>query len=332
MGRSLKAAQFVRSRHLVLFCSRIFIFALCTPMVGGYCADSVNHAPVRSERLAIKICGGPASCLKYMSFDRERRGGGKGERRGRGRRDDFEPDFYGSAGGGGDRGGGYGGGYGAPRGGGYGGGDRGGFGGGDRGRGGGYGGGDRGGFGGGDRGGGGFSRGPRPQMPAQIIGEGTGSVKFFNASKGFGFVARDDGGDDIFVHISAVEQAGLEGLASGQTLAFTLVDRNGRISATDIKITGEHLPLDGPQQQSERPARARRQLTGERTTGNVKFFNPSKGFGFICRDDGGADCFVHISAVERAGFHALNEGDRVAFDIEVDDRGKYSAVNLAAAD
>lgn len=300
-------------------------------MVGGYCADSVNHALVRSERLAIKICGGPASCCKYMSFDRERRGGGKGERRGRGRRDEFEPDFYGSAGGGGDRGGGFGsgggGGYGAPRGGG------GGYG---APRGGGYGGGgDRGGFGGGDRGGGGggFSRGPRPQMPAQIIGEGTGSVKFFNASKGFGFVSRDDGGEDIFVHISAVEQAGLEGLASGQTLAFTLVDRNGRISATDIKITGEHLPLDGPQQhQSERPARARRELTGERTTGNVKFFNPSKGFGFICRDDGGADCFVHISAVERAGFHALNEGDRVAFDIEVDDRGKYSAVNLAAAD
>lgn len=267
-----------------------------------------------------------------MGFDRERRGGGKGSGRGgRGRRDDFEPDFYGGGGfdsgprggfGGGDRGG-------------FGGGDRGGFGGGDRG---GFGGGDRGGFGGGDRGGGGggFNRGPRPQMPAQVIGEGTGSVKFFNRDKGFGFVARDDGGEDVFVHISAVEQAGLEGLASSQTLAFTLVDRNGRISATDLKITGEQLPLDAPAAAGshDRPqsgGRPRRQLTGERTTGEVKFFNGSKGFGFIRRDDGGADCFVHISAVERAGIAALNEGDRLAFDIEVDDRGKYSAVNLEGA-
>ena len=273
-----------------------------------------------------------------MSFDRERRGGGKsGHRRG-GKRDDFGGgDFYGGGGGGfGDapRGGGFGGGDfggGGRPGGGFGGDrDRGGFGGGG---GGGYGGGRPGGGFGGDRpggggggGGGGFNRGPRPQMPAQVVGEGTGSVKFFNRDKGFGFVARDDGGEDVFVHISAVEQAGLESLASGQTLAFTLVDRNGRISATELKITGEHLAVDAP---AERPTRARRQLTGERAAGEVKFFNSSKGFGFIKRDDGGADCFVHISAVERAGMHSLNEGDRLAFDIEVDDRGKYSAVNLS---
>ncbi len=259
-----------------------------------------------------------------MSFDRERRGGGKtGHRRG-GKRDDFGGgggDFYGGGGDGGFGGGGFGGGGGGYAGGGYG---------GDRGGGG-------GGYGGGG-GGGGFNRGPRPQMPAQVIGEGTGAVKFFNRDKGFGFVARDDGGEDVFVHISAVEQAGLEGLASGQTIKFTLVDRNGRISATDIGITGEQLPLDAPGaggpgggMGGDRPQRARRQLTGERATGEVKFFNGSKGFGFIKRDDGGADCFVHISAVERAGMHALNEGDRLAFDIEVDDRGKYSAVNLGGA-
>jgi cold shock protein len=268
-----------------------------------------------------------------MSFDRDRRGGGG--KRGRDKRDDIGGgggDFYGGSGGGGGfgepprGGGGFGGG--APRSG------AGGYGGGDRGGGGGFGGGDRGGGGGfgGDRGGGGgggFNRGPRPpQMPAQVVGEGTGVVKFFNRDKGFGFVARDDGGEDVFVHISAVEQAGLESLASGQPMGFTLVDRNGRISAIDLKIDGEPMAVDAP---AERPQRARRELTGERTTGEVKFFNGSKGFGFIKRDDGGADCFVHISAVERAGMHGLNEGDRLAFDIEVDDRGKYSAVNIGAA-
>ena len=56
-----------------------------------------------------------------------------------------------------------------------------------------------------------------------------------------------------------------------------------------------------------------------------------KGFGFISRDDGQPDAFVHISAVERAGLPTINEGDRFEFDIEVDRRGKYAAVNLSAA-
>ena len=60
----------------------------------------------------------------------------------------------------------------------------------------------------------------------------------------------------------------------------------------------------------------------------MKFFNAMKGFGFITRDDGKEDAFVHISAVERSGLQGINEGDRFEFDLEVDRRGKYSAVNL----
>jgi CspA family cold shock protein len=251
-----------------------------------------------------------------MGFDRGRRG----ERGGRGfdKRDNFDGGF--------DSG--------------FGGGDR--FGGGNR-----YGGGgDRFG-GGGDRfggGGGGFRGSPRPQMPAQVVGEGKGVVKFFNAQKGFGFIVQDGGGEDVFVHISAVEQAGLAGLAEGQPLGYTLVDRGGKISATDLVIEGDPLPVEerAPRQDrfggesrggfGDRPPRVQRTLTGETATGTVKFFNAMKGFGFIQRDDGQPDAFVHISAVERAGLGTLNEGDRVKFDIEVDNRGKNSAVNLSSSD
>jgi len=66
-------------------------------------------------------------------------------------------------------------------------------------------------------------------------------------------------------------------------------------------------------------------------TGTVKWFNPTKGYGFIQPDDGGKDVFVHISAVERAGMGTLNEGDKLQFELEVDRRGKYAAVNLSPA-
>ncbi len=231
-----------------------------------------------------------------MGFDRGRRGKGRDKRDGFGE-ESFDPFAGGSS-------------------------DRGGFGGGDRFGG---GGGDRGGFGaprpaGG--GSGGFG-GPRPgAMPAQVVGQGKGTVKFFNSDKGFGFISQETGGEDVFVHISAVERAGLEGLAEGQQLEFTLVDRGGKVSASDLVPIGDVIAVE------KREAAPQRELTGEKATGTVKFFNSMKGFGFITRDDGQPDAFVHISAVERSGLRGLNEGDRLQFDIEADRRGKHSAVNL----
>ena len=67
-------------------------------------------------------------------------------------------------------------------------------------------------------------------------------------------------------------------------------------------------------------------------TGTVKFFDATKGFGFISPDQGGQDAFVHISAVERAGFATLNQAQRVGYDLEADRRGRQSATNLSHAD
>jgi len=298
-----------------------------------------------------------------MGFDRGRKGdrGGRGRDKREGFGGEDSGSSYGGGGGGFDRGG-FGGGFNSgPSGGGY--GDRGGGGGyggggagggyrsgggggfgGGAGGGGGYRGGGGGGFGGGAGGGGGGFRGGAGGggggMPPQVVGEGKGIVKFFNPQKGFGFIVRDDGGEDVFVHISAVEQAGLTDLADGQPLEFTLVDRGGRISATNLRIEGEPMEVvrsGAPAPREGAPGGfgagdrggPQRQLTGEKSQGTVKFFNAMKGFGFISRDDGQPDAFVHISAVERAGLPTINEGDRFEFEIEVDRRGKYAAVNLA---
>jgi CspA family cold shock protein len=65
-------------------------------------------------------------------------------------------------------------------------------------------------------------------------------------------------------------------------------------------------------------------------TGTVKWFNSTKGYGFIAPDAGGSDVFVHITAVERAGLRGLNEGQKISYEIE-SKNGKSSAVNLKAA-
>lgn len=66
-------------------------------------------------------------------------------------------------------------------------------------------------------------------------------------------------------------------------------------------------------------------------TGTVKFFNASKGYGFISPETGGEDAFVHVTAVERAGMNTLDKDQRVTYELETDKRGKTSAVNLQAA-
>lgn len=65
--------------------------------------------------------------------------------------------------------------------------------------------------------------------------------------------------------------------------------------------------------------------------GTVKFFNTDKGYGFISNEDGSGDAFVHITAVERSGMPTLNKDQRISYELETDQRGKTSAVNLQSA-
>ena len=152
----------------------------------------------------------------------------------------------------------------------------------------------------------------------------SGTVKWFNTAKGFGFVQPDDGGSDVFIHISALNQAGLD----------SLDDRGGYGGGggggyggggRDRGFGGGGGGFGGGGGGGDRQRGA---VMGS-GAGEVKWFNPTKGFGFIKPEGGGQDIFVHISAVEQAGLSGLNEGQRVNFDLEQDRRsGKTSATNL----
>jgi CspA family cold shock protein len=167
-----------------------------------------------------------------------------------------------------------------------------------------------------------------------------GVVKFFNGAKGFGFIAPDGGGADIFVHVSAVERSGLGGLNEGDLVNYEIEAdrRSGKPAAVNIEVTGSgpapaRPPRSGPPRSFDRQGSDGgrgpvREAIGA-GSGVVKWFNPTKGFGFIQPNGGGGDVFVHISAVERAGLSSLSEGQVVSYDLEQDRRsGKSSATNL----
>jgi CspA family cold shock protein len=201
----------------------------------------------------------------------------------------------------------------------------------------------------------------------------SGTVKWFNTAKGFGFIQPDDGGADVFVHVSAVEQAGLRGLNEGDLVEFELEQdrRSGKLAAGNLVVTGHGEAPAAPRRSGgggfggggggggfggggggggyDRGPRggggggggggfggggerSRGEIAGA-GAGTVKWFNPTKGFGFIQPEGGGQDVFVHISAVEQAGLRGLNEGQAVAYDLEQDRRsGKTSATNLRVVD
>ncbi|WP_305792094.1 cold-shock protein [Magnetospirillum sp. UT-4] len=144
----------------------------------------------------------------------------------------------------------------------------------------------------------------------------TATVKWFNASKGFGFVAPADGTPDAFLHISALERAGMTQIAEGATIVCDLGQGNRgpqvvmvhEIDSSTAAATAPRAPRAdrGPSQTVE---------------GTVKFFSAEKGFGFVQVDEGGKDVFVHIKALERSGLKALESGQRVRVTTTLGQKG-----------
>jgi len=141
------------------------------------------------------------------------------------------------------------------------------------------------------------------------------TVKWYNPEKGFGFVQVGNGGD-AFLHVSVVERSGNSTVPPGATLEVRIGSGQKGQQVTEILSVGTSTAQQEP---ARRPRPERPQATPDQASveefGTVKFYAPGKGFGFIVRDRGGKDIFVHVSALNRTGISELAEGQRVAVDM-----------------
>ena len=185
----------------------------------------------------------------------------------------------------------------------------------------------------------------------------TGTVKWFNAEKGFGFIEPDDGGQDVFVHFSAIaDRGGYRSLEEGQRVEFDVTQGQRGPQAEDVRSAergggprdgggyggsdrGGYQDRDrggygasdrggfrdGGRDAGRGGAGGGRPSGGGRANGTVKWFNAEKGFGFIDADAGGPDVFVHFSAIsDRGGYRSLDEGQRVEFEASDGQRGRQA--------
>lgn len=138
-----------------------------------------------------------------------------------------------------------------------------------------------------------------------------GTVKWFNAAKGFGFVTPGDGSPDAFLPMACVRRAGYSEVREGAAIACEVgAGAKGPLVVNVLTID------NGPAGSASRPAGpAGGARPGQRLDGAVKWFEPDKGYGFVSPDGGGKDVFVHINALHRSGVAALGPGQRVRMDV-----------------
>jgi CspA family cold shock protein len=143
-------------------------------------------------------------------------------------------------------------------------------------------------------------------------------VKWFKPERGFGFVELTDGSGDAFLHATVLERNGIAAVQPGETLEIRVAPGQKGPQVTEVLSVDSSTAAPAAARRPAYPAanRALPDMTAAvEEVGTVKWFNAQKGFGFIVREGGGKDAFVHASVLERSGIGTLTEGQRVLIDI-----------------
>lgn len=176
--------------------------------------------------------------------------------------------------------------------------------------------------------------GNTPSFPPALSGFGSVSsapeakatVKWYNPEKGFGFVEMADGSGDVFLHANSLQSAGYQAVTPGSILQIRVGHgQKGRQVNEVISVTEGDAPpprerggfggggFDRPR--APRPPRQQASGPAVEMVGIVKWYNATKGFGFISPESGGKDVFVHATALETAGMSPLQEGQSVRMSV-----------------
>ncbi|TPG46475.1 cold shock domain-containing protein [Roseomonas nepalensis] len=146
-------------------------------------------------------------------------------------------------------------------------------------------------------------------------------VKRFDAERGFGFVSLDGSSGDAFLHIRILQQAGADAVTPGTRLRVRVGGGERGPQVTEVLEVGSIEAARSREPRAALGSPTQQIGQGEEVRGTVKWYNAEKGFGFITRDDGEKDVFVHATALERSGLGPLTEGQVVTMQVVQGKRG-----------